>query len=101
MREAVNSPYCEKHEEETPWRRRAACASRDIDPEIFFSPERGRPSQHWSEEAVAICGSCPVQSQCLETALKGREKSGIWGGLTPAARRKRAREQNASATAAS
>lgn len=38
--------------------------------------------------AKAICAQCRVRGICLETALRNKERYGIWGGLTP---RERAR----------
>ena len=32
--------------------------------------------------AKALCGSCPLQKLCLDTALTQHESWGIWGGLT-------------------
>jgi WhiB family transcriptional regulator, redox-sensing transcriptional regulator len=34
-------------------------------------------------EAVAICGACPVQVDCLDHALEHGVREGVWGGLTP------------------
>jgi len=33
------------------------------------------------------CGTCPVQQQCLDFALKTRQEFGIWGGTTEDERR--------------
>ncbi|MET8509209.1 WhiB family transcriptional regulator [Streptomyces sp. NPDC004787] len=96
----MNSPFLqEEHLIPWSWQDQAACASRDIDPEIFFSPERGRPSNGWGEEAIAICRRCKVRNECLETALLFRENSGIWGGMKPFERRNKARESGERATA--
>lgn len=58
-----------------PWTVDAACA--ETDPEIFFPPQGGSP-----REAKLVCLHCPVQAQCLEFALRNRERHGVWGGLT-------------------
>lgn len=36
-----------------------------------------------TEEARAICMTCPVRDECLNYALETGETVGIWGGLTP------------------
>lgn len=38
------------------------------------------------EEAVAVCGTCPIQRECLLQALTNKEQFGVWGGFTPAQR---------------
>lgn len=64
---------------EANWRAGAACSDPfGVDPEVFFM---GPP-----EEARKICGSCAVQSFCLEYALENGEEYGIWGGMTRAQR---------------
>lgn len=57
--------------------------------EAFFPESRGgKPLSLRSElRAKAICARCPVQRQCLDAALRNRETTGIWGGLTAAERR--------------
>ena len=45
------------------------------DPELFFAE-----SPHDVEVAKALCGSCPVQAECLAGALERREPWGVWGG---------------------
>ncbi len=68
------------------WRRHSAC--RGLDPEIFY------PST--DEEAAAaklVCRECSVQETCLEFALQGREKEGVWGGATEKERRRILRQR--------
>lgn len=70
------------------WDTEAAC--RDIpNPEIFF-PNEGfdRLGRRTSDEAIAICETCPVIAQCLDFALKNKIDHGIWGGKTENQRRK-------------
>jgi WhiB family redox-sensing transcriptional regulator len=68
------------------WRRHAAC--RGLDPEIFY------PSVDDDvDDAKAVCGSCVVQETCLEFALQGREKEGVWGGATEKERRRILRQR--------
>ena len=45
--------------------------------------------------AKAICETCPVRTQCLETALSNREEDGVWGGLTFPERKHLARQKAA------
>ena len=60
---------------ELEWHQEAVCAQ--TDPEIFF-PE-GNASL---KDAINICKTCPVATQCLEYAMKNTEVYGIWGGTT-------------------
>ena len=60
-------------------RSKAACAGKD--PDLWF-PEKGQSSAN----AKAICEGCPVRSECLEYGKL--EAFGIWGGTTPAERRR-------------
>jgi WhiB family redox-sensing transcriptional regulator len=53
------------------------------DPELFF-PEKGGSTK----AAKKICMACPERIDCLEAALAGEEKFGIWGGLTERERRR-------------
>lgn len=62
------------------WREHAAC--KGMDPDIFF-PERGDDVT----TAKATCAGCQVRRECLDWALAVPEKDGIWGGLSPRARR--------------
>jgi WhiB family redox-sensing transcriptional regulator len=62
----------------TALRDQAACASPDIDPDIFFPADDGLISN----DAKRICNKCPVMAECLEFALSHNEKHGVWGGLS-------------------
>lgn len=64
------------------WRDSAVCAG--VDPELFF-PEIGQPAR----AARRICASCPVQTECLETALRLGDVYGIWGNTSRGERRVR------------
>ncbi|MER6434663.1 WhiB family transcriptional regulator [Streptomyces sp900105245] len=71
------------------WPDQAACASTQIDPGIFYPPERrGAPGGDRIRAAKKICQKCPVSEQCLAAALSGAEEHGIWGGFTAIERRK-------------
>lgn len=67
------------------WAADAACAGMDTD--LFF-PEQGGAQM---SAAKAVCDGCPVRADCLEFALDdegdGWHRYGVWGGLTPSARR--------------
>ncbi|WP_113701453.1 WhiB family transcriptional regulator [Nonomuraea lactucae] len=69
--------------EETGWLRGGAC--RSSDPELFF-PLAPSPAQE--ARAKAVCATCQVLEQCRSYALRAGESEGIWGGLTPAERRR-------------
>lgn len=62
------------------WQELGAC--RGIPSELFFPPV-----EHEAFEAKTICSGCAVRDQCLESAMVGNERFGIWGGLTTQERR--------------
>ncbi|MES5383886.1 WhiB family transcriptional regulator [Mycolicibacterium conceptionense] len=68
------------------WQADAACAT--ADPEAWF-PEKGA---NVSPAAKRICRTCPVIDECLEYALKHRERAGIWGGKSERERRQMIKE---------
>jgi WhiB family redox-sensing transcriptional regulator len=43
-------------------------------------------------EAKKVCSNCPIQQLCLDWALLTQD-SGVWGGLTPAERKKHTKGQ--------
>jgi WhiB family redox-sensing transcriptional regulator len=57
----------------------------DVDTDIFF-PEQYEPED--VAQAKSICSGCWMQEPCLEFALRTNEKEGVWGGTTPADRRR-------------
>lgn len=65
------------------WMTRASCA--EISADLWY-PEKG--ANQYVSNVKAVCGGCPVRSQCLEHALAIGENDGIWGGLTVKERRK-------------
>lgn len=71
---------------ETQWRNKAAC--KGVDTTTFFL-ERGATKQR-TNEARAICNTCPVIKDCQEYALQFPQRllAGIWGGLTAIERHK-------------
>lgn len=66
------------------WVAEAACAS--VDPQLFTPEDTDALAAY--RHARLICATCPVQRQCLETALANNERYGMWGGLTPSERQK-------------
>ena len=58
------------------WVERAACAG--IDPELWFPNDR---DSYERDQAIKICGTCDVRTECLKVARKRRERYGIWGGV--------------------
>jgi WhiB family redox-sensing transcriptional regulator len=80
------------------WRLQAAC--RPLDSDLFF-PDRAAYRTSDVARAKAVCRACPVREACLQAAMDGRERVGIWGGLTPQERlklqrrRRRARDDTA------
>jgi WhiB family transcriptional regulator, redox-sensing transcriptional regulator len=64
-----------------PWVERALCAQ--TDPEVFF-PEKGGGTR----DAKRTCLACEVRPECLDYALRKRERYGVWGGLSDRERRK-------------
>ena len=61
------------------WQDKALC--RDADPETFF-PHDGDNGR----DARRICRRCPVPRQCLDAAMRGDERHGVWGGTSPTQR---------------
>ena len=84
----------EAEQRDTRWMDLGNCLG--VDPDLFF-PDRGASTR----EAKAVCAGCVVREQCLEYALVGSEKFGIWGGLSERERRRirrrRALERQATA----
>jgi WhiB family redox-sensing transcriptional regulator len=66
------------------WRDSAACLS--VPRSVFF-PVNTRSTSQETRAALAICRSCPVRAECLNSAINNREYYGIWGGTTEATRR--------------
>src|ERR1044072_2295239 len=69
-----------KIREQLSWQKEAAGASPDVYSEVFFlnDPES-------DAEALAICSSCPVRTQCLDANFGVPD--GVFGGTTAAERR--------------
>jgi WhiB family transcriptional regulator, redox-sensing transcriptional regulator len=69
------------------WQMAAAC--RQVDTELFFSPEGERGPRKERREAAAkqVCGMCEVVELCAAYAIATREPYGTWGGLSEHDRR--------------
>jgi WhiB family redox-sensing transcriptional regulator len=63
------------------WASRGACRGQNMT-RLFF-PGVGEPT----DQAKAVCASCPVITECRTHALEQGEKFGIWGGLSEAQRK--------------
>lgn len=80
------------------WTDHAAC--RGADPEIFYPIGYGAPALEMETAAKAVCGRCPVQTECLGWALRVGEPDGIWGGTNPDERRALRRRRRSAARVA-
>ncbi|CAM5306111.1 Transcriptional regulator WhiB OS=Streptomyces tendae OX=1932 GN=whiB PE=3 SV=1 [Streptomyces tendae] len=67
------------------WREHAAC--RTEDPDLFFPIGTTGPAALQTEQAKAVCRTCPVQGQCLRWALDTGQTIGVWGGTDELERR--------------
>ena len=61
------------------WATRGAC--RTTDPDALFVQGAAQ------NRAKAVCGNCPVRTECLADALDNRIEFGVWGGMTERERR--------------
>lgn len=71
------------------WMRDAAC--RDADGQDFFPKSMTTVA---AARAVAMCNGCSVQEECTRYAMVNDIQYGIWGGLSPRARREIATSRN-------
>lgn len=69
------------------WHASAACRGK---PTSWFYPDRGEAT----DQAKALCESCPVRAACTAHAMRVPERFGIWGG-TSERQRKRMRRSAA------
>lgn len=73
------------------WMEDALC--RSVGGDHWFPDDYGSGTEY--RMAKAICQQCPVINECLQMALDGNERSGLWGGLSPMERRKLRKERAA------
>lgn len=64
------------------WVERAACIAADNT--VFFPTRSGNSN---TAEALRICRTCVVATECLDHALTAPEQFGVWGGTTQWERR--------------
>jgi WhiB family redox-sensing transcriptional regulator len=69
------------------WKLAGLCATHP-DPDLWFSEDPAGVAA-----ATALCGVCPVRSECLTSSLACGDAVGVWGGTTPAQRRHLAAER--------
>jgi WhiB family redox-sensing transcriptional regulator len=62
------------------WRALGACAGSEL--ELFYADEADDGFAELTRAAKAICARCVVREACLESALRDRERLGVWGGMT-------------------
>lgn len=79
------------------WPEQAACRGDGTDRHWPVGEEDSEGYQRQAGEALDVCAWCPVRAECLRYALSAGEDEGIWGGTTPAERR-RLRESDRTAT---
>lgn len=65
------------------WMRHGDCIDHP-DPDAWFAHLHNE--QERAQQAIDICGTCPVQPECLAYARAERIDHGIWGGMTAAQR---------------
>lgn len=70
------------------WFEQGVCRTQPAEVRVlFFSTDVGDTAQ-----AKAICHTCPVERQCLEYAIKARERY-VWGGESERGRKRIRRER--------
>ena len=68
------------------WRDQAACAE-STGTKLFFPVGVTGPAEVQIRQAKAVCGECPVKSECLDFAITTNQEYGIWGGTSEEERR--------------
>lgn len=68
------------------WRDKAACL--DHEAELFFPIGNTGMAVRQVAQAIAVCASCRVKSECLRHAMDNNEDAGVWGGMPEDERRK-------------
>lgn len=63
------------------WAALAKC--KGMDPALFFPEHDNSPTNRSVQRAKEVCATCPVRLECLDHAVKNRERFGIFGGTTP------------------
>lgn len=74
-------PFFDPNDEDEAWKSKGLCSQ--TDPEAFF-PERGESPK----QARKVCQGCEVKDECLDYAIRNKERFGVWGGLSERERAK-------------
>lgn len=76
-----------QHPDDGEWRDDASC--KKMGNTMFFQTLHNRDKEVKAiiSGVKTICGSCPVQKNCLDFAVRNEIKDGIWGGMTSAERK--------------
>lgn len=74
------------------WRSEARCIDLEIQERLLFFGDSDYPlgTQAQYRWARTFCYECPVQVECLMWAVKDKERTAVWGGLTESQRRRHA-----------
>lgn len=68
------------------WKKQARCREITRGPETDFwftdADESPELRERKIQLAKVFCNICVVQQECLEYAISGNEKYGVWGGKT-------------------
>lgn len=78
LRSAISRHHKPEPGPSTEWVQRAACAGSD--PEVWFPPD-STEEDHAHALRRDYCGHCPVQTQCLDEALRSGVV-GVWAATT-------------------
>lgn len=68
------------------WRAKAACAG--VDTGLFFPGRTTGDALLRTEQAKAICRSCPCCDACLDFAIRTNQEFGVWGAASEEDRRR-------------
>jgi WhiB family redox-sensing transcriptional regulator len=86
------------------WEDRALCRTKSSE-DFFPVGDVGTAARAVYGRAIKVCDRCPVREQCLRFALRAegatpaKSRSGVFGGLTPAERFERYKQQSQPAAA--
>jgi WhiB family redox-sensing transcriptional regulator len=78
-----------------PWRHTEQVLECTNKSPLFFPPDYTQTFAGDIARARALCRACPLQPACLEWALSQTGLEGVWGGTTPADRRRIRRQRAA------
>lgn len=60
---------------------------RTMDPDTWFPVGTSGPALMQEEVAKSFCHACPIEQQCLASALILGSDYGVWGGMSASERR--------------